>query len=75
MENTLTTVANLNTRHDLTFISDSQDVEALKEHLGKNSIAQDYDSFFVKVENGDYTEIYGMAGIVPYLSKLVRKIA
>ena len=77
------TVESINTRTDLQFISDSQDVAAVKEYLqGLKAVHEllnisldDYDSFFVKVEDGDYSEVYGMAGIVPYLYKSLDKIA
>jgi hypothetical protein len=67
-----TTVAELNNRDDLILASDSQDVQYVKEYLGE--IAQDYDSFFLKVEDGDYAEVWGMEGIIPYLYKTVHKI-
>jgi hypothetical protein len=63
----------LNDRHDLQFISDSQDVQSLKEHFG-NHCLEDFDSFFVKIEDGDYTEVYGINGIIPYLYKDVYEI-
>jgi len=44
------TVNNINTRQDLQYISDSQEVNEIKSILGfKNR----FDSFFVKVNNGD----------------------
>lgn len=58
-----------NLRPGLRFISDSQDVEAIKEHLGPE--ASGYDSFFVEVADGDYKEVWGMVGIVPHLDKRV----
>jgi hypothetical protein len=58
---------------DLQFISDSQDVTAVKEHIG-GKLVRDYDSFFVKIGDGDYAEVWGMSGIVPHLSRLVRRI-
>jgi len=66
-----TTIVN-NIPEDFTFVSDSQDVEPIKEHLGE--IANDYDAFFVKIQDGDYEAVYGMVGIVPYLSKLVTRL-
>lgn len=54
------------------FVSDSQDARAVKEHVG--ALAEDYDSFFVKVGDGEYTEVWGMCGIVPRLSNLVTRI-
>ena len=47
------------------FVSDSQDVEAIKQDLGKR--AHQFDSFFVVVGNGDYDAVYGMRGIIPWL--------
>ena len=44
------------TNTDLIFLSDSQDVQALKEHLG-GTLVQKYDSFFVKIIEGDYSEV------------------
>jgi hypothetical protein len=59
-------------RDGLQFVSDSQDVAPIKEHLGE--IAADYDAFFVGVEDGDYTEIWGIVGIVPYNTKLTTRL-
>ncbi len=56
----------------LQFISDSQDVEPIREHIGTDS--DGYDSFFVRVQDGDYAEVWGMCGIVPRLSKLVSRL-
>lgn len=68
-------VADLNNRTDLQFISDSQDVNAIKDFVSwRYGDLTDYDSFFVKVEDGDYVEIYGMKGIIPYLEKEVTEI-
>ena len=54
-------------------MSDSQDVEAVRDTLG--AVSEGYDSFFVKLDgDGDYAEVYGMAGIVPKLCKNVDKI-
>jgi hypothetical protein len=68
----LSTVAQLS--HELHFVSDSQDVDAIREHFAADWAGNDYDAYFVGVEDGDYTEVWGMVGIVPYLSKLVRKL-
>lgn len=54
------------------FVTDSQDVQAIKGHIG--GIAYDYDSFFVIVGDGDYAAVWGMCGIVPHLSKLVTQL-
>ena len=57
---------------DLQFISDSQDVAPIKEHIGES--ASGYDAFFVRVEDGDYAEVWGICGIVPYRSKLTTRL-
>lgn len=62
------TVADLD-NPDLAFISDSQDVEPINEYL-----QEDYDSYFVLVGDGEYDEVYGMEGIVPYLSKRIWRV-
>lgn len=56
---------------DLDFTTDSLEVKAIQESVRD---ASDYDAFFVRVGNGDYTEIWGMAGTVPYLSNLVKRL-
>ena len=52
---------------DLTFLSDSQDVDFLNDYFGL--VPDDFGAFFVKVENGEFTEVYGIEGIVPHLYK------
>lgn len=56
----------------LTFVSDSQDVSAVYDHLP--TMGREYDALFVEVLDGEYGQVWGMCGIVPYLSKLVRRI-
>lgn len=57
---------------DLEFLSDSQDRETIRQALhGKGN---DYDAFFVRVVDGEYQEVWGIAGIVPYLSKLTTRL-
>ena len=59
---------------DMQFISDSQDVQPIKDDFSLVDGINDFDSFFVKSADGDCTEVYGMVGIVPYLDKEVTKI-
>ena len=56
----------------LQFISDSQDVEAIKGDFP--GLADDYDSFFVLTGDGDYIEVWGMHGIVPVNSRMVARV-
>ena len=64
----MTTIYALNDRRDLILLVDSQDTEDLRKKFPR------YDSFFVKTDDGDYSEVWGFVGIVPYLSKLVSKL-
>lgn len=59
-------------REDLTFVDDSEEVQRIKDDC---CIEEDYDSFFVNIEDGEYSEIYGMFGIVPTRFKLLDVIA
>lgn len=52
---------------NLQFVSDSQDVQLIKDNFG--SIVQEFDAFFVSVKDGDYQEIWGIHGIVPFNQK------
>jgi hypothetical protein len=67
-------VVALNSRADLQFISDSQDTAAIRFDFGPAWLGFDYDSYFVRIEDGEYKEVWGMAGIVPYLSKIVTRV-
>lgn len=62
------TIGQLNGRQDLILLTDSQDVEELREQF------TGYDSFFVLAEEGDYSEIWGFVGSIPWNSKLVSKL-
>lgn len=53
---------------NLILVTDYQDAQAVRETIPE---AKDYDSFFVRVEDGDYAEVYGFEGTVPYLHKEV----
>lgn len=57
----------------LILVTDSQDVEAVREYLpcGKTD---DHDSYFVRVGDGEYTEIWGFYGIVPILTKIAYRL-
>jgi glutamate synthase domain-containing protein 1 len=59
--------------HDFYFVSDSQDVNVIKQHVNTKQVQQ-FDAFFVAQHNDDYESIYGIHGIIPFLSKTVTKI-
>ena len=48
------------------------DTESIKEHIGES--AKEYDTFFVPVGEGEYTEVWGIHGIVPRLDKIATRI-
>lgn len=53
----------------LQFISDSQDVEPINEQYD-----QDFGSYFVEVGEGDYVQIWGVEGIIPWNHKHAWKV-
>lgn len=66
------TIRDIEDREDLQLITDSQDVEAIKEYLGSDVERIDLneiDGFFVSICDGDYLEILGFCGNVPYSDK------
>lgn len=67
-------IASVNDRDDLQLVTDSQDLEAIKEYLGKPEWFDDFGGCFVKVGEGDYDEIYCFEGSVPSLGKTLYKI-
>ena len=52
----------------------SQDVEAIKEYFGNRPAVEQFDGFLVKVEDGEYAEVYGFEGNIAYTWKPVYKI-
>ncbi len=67
-------VKDIQYRDDLIFVDRDYEVKAIKEHFGNAPAVRDCDAFFVKVENGEYTEVYCMEGKTPYLDKDLCKI-
>lgn len=50
-------------RH-LLLVNVDREAAAVKEHIGPT--AAEYDSFFVHQEEGEYLEVWGFEGIVPW---------
>jgi len=67
------TIKDLDKRTDLTLVTDSQDVQAVREYFGNNDV-DEFDGYFVNIEEGDYSEVYGFYGSTPELYKEVYKI-
>ena len=65
-------------QEDYAFISDSQEVKGILEsEFGKKSgkrLQEDFSSLFVLINEGEYQEIRGMAGIIPYNYRLTYKL-
>ena len=73
------TIKKLNTRQDLTLITDSQDVKTIKEHLAgtdQRNIKKlkDYSLFLVKVTDGEYSEIYASTHSIAWEDAHIDKI-
>lgn len=68
------TIKDLDKRQDLQLITDSQDVEAIKERFGNDQDLEDFGGFFIKIDNGDYDEVYGYEGTIPDLDKDIYKV-
>lgn len=61
-------------RPDLELADLSQDVEAIKEYFGNRPAVRPFDGFLVKIEDGEYTDVYGYHGNIAYTNKTVYKI-
>jgi len=68
------TIKDLEREHDLTLVDTSQDLEEIAEYLGKPRWFRDFGGCFVKIEDGEYKEIYCYEGNTPTLNKDVYKI-
>ena len=70
----VSSVGALNGRNDLQFVSDSQDCSEIRFDFDPEWDGFEYDSYFVRVDDGEYREIWGMSGIVPYNTKMVTRL-
>lgn len=68
---TLLSVDSVPSDERLQFVSDSQDVDFLRNFY---PIAWNFDSFYVEISDGDYTQVWGMMGIIPALDKTLTKV-
>ena len=62
-------IRDIEVRKDLTLVDIDHDVDSIKEYFGNNEDINEFDGFFVKVDEGDYLEIYGFYGNIAYLDK------
>jgi len=63
------TVRDLQDREDLILVDTDYEVEEIKRYLGNFPELDEFGAFLVKVEDGEYKEIYGIPGSVAYLDK------
>jgi len=72
------TITDIQDRRDLTLIIDSFEVKYILDYLGypapNEEDPMDFSGLFVSVRDGDYEEVYGFEGCVPYLHKNLWKI-
>ena len=62
-------VEDLNDRDDLILLDIDYEVAEMNEELGWG-----YGCYFVKCGDGEYEEVYGMYGSIPYLDNAVYKL-
>lgn len=60
---------------DYQFVSDSQEVQFVREYAGIDDSYDHNDSYFVRQSDGEIVEVWGMSGTVPLLSKTVQRLA
>ena len=63
-------ISDIQKRQDLTFVDN--DIDFIKDYIGEKS--KEFDAFFVKIIDGDFTEIFGIYGAIPYLEKEIYQI-
>lgn len=56
------------------FVSDSQGVQAIREHFGWPEAHDGFSSFFVLVGDGECLQVWGMSETVPTLTNRVYRI-
>jgi hypothetical protein len=62
-------IRKLERREDLTLLQNDGDILELQSETGTN-----FDGYFIKTIDGEYTEIYGFYGQVPVLTKLAYRV-
>ena len=57
----------------LLLVNNDYEVQEIKDYF-KSKIIDQYDSFFIDIEDGEYQEIYGYFGEIPDLKKEIYEI-
>ncbi len=68
------TVGSLEKKPYLNLVDDSTEVEFIKSYFGDRPAVRDFGGFMVKIEDGEFTEVYGFEGNIGYTYKPVWKI-
>ncbi|NLN70319.1 MAG: hypothetical protein GX142_05990 [Chloroflexi bacterium] len=72
------TIVDIQDRRDLMLITDSLEVEYILDYLGYPAPDDDdsieFSRLLVLVWDGDFVEVYGLEGSIPYLSKNLWRI-
>lgn len=68
------TIADLQGRDDLILVQQDQEVQELRDMLPDKKSVKDFDGFFVKVGDGELTEVFGFEGSVPSLDTPIQKL-
>jgi hypothetical protein len=55
-------------------VTDSQDVKEIWNNFGNDPNVKEFDGFLVKVGDGDYDDVLGFPGNIPYLYKGLYRI-
>lgn len=67
-------VQSIEHREDLMLVTDSQDVDAIKDYFGNPEFMEDFGGCFVNVKDGEYADVFCFDGNVPYLNKSLYEI-
>lgn len=67
-------IQDIQNREDLVLVTNSQDTEEIRQSLAHLKNVLKSDSFFAKIQDGDYVELYGFEGIIPLQYKTLIKI-
>lgn len=73
LEQEFKTIRDIDGRDDFTLVDVDTDVEATKDMLADKD-KNDFDGFFVKIEDGEITQAYGFSGNIPNLDKSLTRV-
>jgi len=72
------TIKDIQDRDDLILVTDSQEVQAVLDHIryppNGDEDPMDFSGLFVSIQDGDYLEIFAYLGSIPYLFENIWKI-